>query len=174
LTPPDELRHLAEGPRDGESPGGVGVVEVNVRASGAAADVLRRSREVLHAVLIGAEPAWPSVEVWSRRLPLWFVEGCAAEQSAEDREQWLDWWRGLDPAARASAAEERPWSFRDWLSWLQPGERQWFWWDGRVVGPDEARILVEVPSWPTALGALTWLLRVAGAEITTVASDSVR
>lgn len=52
---------------------------------------------------------------------------------------------------------KRRWNVRDWLYWLGPGERQWFWWDGFATGESEAKIVVEVTGRPTALGALARL-----------------
>jgi hypothetical protein len=165
LIPPEELRHLSQGPRAGEVPGGVGLVEVYVSTGGSASDLFSRCREVVRAALVeAAGQEWPSVDAWSQKLPGWFVRACAAEESAEEAARWLTWWRGLDDDARVRAARERPWSLPDWLHWLQPDERQWYWWDAIAHGAHEGRVLVEVPAWPTALGALEWLLRVAGAD----------
>jgi hypothetical protein len=69
----------------------------------------------------------------------------------------------LPPDEQAQVAEEQRWTLADWLHWVQPSEREWFWWDAKVESPDTARILVEVPGDPVALGALDWLLRAAGA-----------
>jgi hypothetical protein len=174
LIPPEELRHLSEGSRDGEKAGGAGLVEVVVGASGDVGDLLIRCREVLRTVLEVTGEEWSSDGTWSKKLPDWFVQGCVAEQSAEEAAKWLAWWRGLDDEARARAARERPWSLSDWLHWLQPDERQWYWWDGVAHGQHEARILVEVPGWPVALGALEWLLRVAGADSVEVVEGLIR
>lgn len=164
MIPPEELRHLADGPRLREVAGGVGLVEVHVSTSGDANDLLRRSREVLRAILAATSEGWPAETAWRERLPHWFVEACAVEESAEDAARWLAWWRALDDKARARAARERPWSLADWLHWLHPDERQWYWWDGSVVGQHAARIIVEVAGWPAPLGALQWLLNAAGAD----------
>lgn len=174
LIPSEELRHLVDGPREVEMAGGVGLVEVAVTTSGDSSDLLCRCREVLRAVLEVAGSGWPPQDVWARRLPDWFVQGCAGEVSAEQDAEWLAWWRGLDGEARARAARERPWSLADWLHWLQPEERQWYWWDGVRQGPHKVLVLVEVPGWPVPLGALEWLLRVAGAEAVSVAETLVR
>jgi hypothetical protein len=50
------------------------------------------------------------------------------------------------------------------LSWLQPEERQWYWWDGIARNTNELVVLVEVAGWPYGMGALECLLRAAGAE----------
>ncbi|WP_375431314.1 hypothetical protein [uncultured Friedmanniella sp.] len=123
--------------------------------------VLRRSREVMTAVLDRPAQPWPSVAEWAESLPGWFVSACAPE-SEEELEAWVAWWRTLDPPGRAAAAAAKRWSLETWLSWLEPEERQWFWWDA-AVGGRRGQVLVEVPGWPAPFGALEWLLRAAGA-----------
>lgn len=70
-------------------------------------------------------------------FPAWFIAACAAEED---------------------------WDLISWLSWFEPSERTWFWWDGRVV--DEQSIVIEVVSdgLPFLWGALEWLLLAAGCE----------
>ena len=162
LIPLDEGRHLKEGPRRDERPGGAGTVTVVAEARGDAADVLARAREVMGEIVKTGEP-WPDLEYWRSRLPRWFLEASAPERSREEIEQWLAWWRSLPPQEQAHAAAEQKWTLADWLFSVQPSERQWFWWSATVESPDKVRVLVEVPGDPVALGALEWLLRAAGA-----------
>jgi len=159
---PDEVRHVEEGPRQGERPGGAGTVAVVAKARSNAADVLARVREVMGEIVKTGEP-WPDLEYWRSQLPRWFVDASAPERSRDEIEQWLAWWRSLPPHEQAQAAAEQKWTLADWLFSVQPSERQWFWWDARVESPDILRVLVEVPGDPVALGALEWLLRAAGA-----------
>lgn len=77
---------------------------------------------------------------------------------------WLAWWRGLDPQGQARAEEEKGWTLPDWLYWMRPDERQWYWWDLSVKSDRSATLAVAVPGWPAPLGALRWLLKVAGAD----------
>ncbi|MGH3544595.1 MAG: hypothetical protein ACRDPW_01480 [Mycobacteriales bacterium] len=163
MIEPEELRHLNSGLRSGEVPGGIGLVELAVTASDPD-EVVSRAKEALRAVLCMTPAEMDSEEVWSARLPTWFIQRCAPQQTPAETAAWLSWWRSLDADARAEAARQRPWSVADWIHWLQPDERQWFWWDAVVDGERSARISVEVPGWPVPLGALEWLLSVAGAE----------
>lgn len=165
----EEIRHVDRGPGPDEAPGGLGLIEVSVFTDGSATDVVERAKGVLRAVLSVTSDEWGSPDTGASRLPDWFVAGCATERSAEDGEQWLAWWRGLEPEAKARAADERPWTLPDWMHWMHPDERQWYWWDARVDGDGSARVLVEVPGWPLVTGALEWLLRVAGASSVHVA-----
>ncbi len=162
MIPPVEQQHLLNGPADGEKPGGGGLVEVTFGSRVAAVDVVSRAKEVLLVVVsMNAEGSTPA----SRRdqLPAWFVDACAPEPSPEEAEAWLVWWRGLDPETRRRAALDKPWSLADWEYWLQPEERQWYWWDAVTHGEHSATVSVEVLGWPAPLGALGWLLRAAGA-----------
>ena len=165
MIPPEELRHLSQGPRADEHPTGAGLVRVRF-ASSAPAAVLARSREVLASVLAVPAPRWPAVAEWGRLLPGWFVEACAPDDaSAEQR--WLDWWRGLEPSERTRVEREKRWTLDSWLSWLEPDEREWYWWDAdtEVAGGE---VVVEVPGWPAPVGALGWLLRASGATSVSV------
>jgi hypothetical protein len=160
---PEEQKHLTDGARPGEVPGGAGTVTVLARDGADAVEVLERARAVLLGVLEHSGPKWPALEEWRLLLPPWFVAACAPEMSREDAEHWLAWWRALGPAEKARAESERRWTLADWLYWLVPSERQWFWWDAEVGGDGALRVTVEVSGWPTTLGALDWLLRAAGA-----------
>jgi hypothetical protein len=158
---PDELRHVREGARPDETPGGAGLIEVIADADSAVL-VLSRAREVLEVVLAGAAAAWLPVEEWRERLPAWFVAACAPELSAQDAENWLLRWRQLSPEQRAAEERDQPWSLVDWLHWLEPDNRTWFWWDAAATD-DALHVVVEVPGAPAPLGALEWLLRASGA-----------
>ena len=172
MIPPDELRHLFEGSRRGEIPGGP-LVEVMVGAPSGAGILLDRCRAVLAVVLPVSEPDWPDLDGWRQRLPDWFIDGCAPERSEEESARWLTWWRSLKLEDRMRAAIERPWTLSDWLAWMEPADRQWFWWDGNFRHPGEARVVVQVPGWPFALESLRWLLQVAGGDPITITDDPV-
>lgn len=163
MIPPDELRHLGGDLGRDERPGGAGTASVVALCRDDAPGVAERAREVLRAVLESGGPLWPSAGEWRALLPAWFVEVCEPEQAREEAEQWLTWWRGLSSDEQAIAARERRWTLSDWLYWLEPSERQWFWWDAVVEDLDRLRVVVEVPGWPAPLGALEWLLRASGA-----------
>lgn len=163
MIPPEEQRHLADGPRPGETPGAGGTISVMACGGADAGVVLDGCRAVMSAVLKNSGAGWPSEEEWVSILPGWFVGACGLEMPREDTERWLAWWRTLEPADRERAEREERWTLADWLYWLEPSERQWFWW-GAEIRPDGClRVTVEVPGRPAALGALDWLLRAAGA-----------
>lgn len=162
MTPDVELRHVDSGPAPREGPIGI-LLDLNAISSGRSREMLARAREVMKAVLLNSDP-WPDLDVWRHVLPRWFVERSAPEQTKEQAERWLAWWRKLSPQEQAQVSEEESWSLAEWLYWLEPEQRQWYWWDARVVDQDTARIVIDVPDIPTALGALEWLLKAAGAE----------
>lgn len=163
MTPSDERRHLDHGPDPGEQDTGVG--PVSVTASGPdPAGILDRSREVLRAVLDASGGPWPDLAGWQARLPDWFVAASAPEQTPEQAAAELARWRSMSAAERAAAEDDEAWTLSDWIHWLQPAERQWYWWSARVRDPGTAEVAVSVPGWPAPLGALEWLLRAAGAS----------
>ena len=162
MIAPEEKRNVLSGPAPGERPGGVGTVDVVARSLGQADLVLQRAREVMVVVDEHSSPPWPDVGEWRQLLPKWFVDACAPERSREEMDEWLAWWRTLPPDRKAQAKDQLGWTVADWLFWMQPSERQWFWWDAHVESPELLRVVVEVPAWPAPLGALEWLLRAAG------------
>lgn len=170
LIAPDELRHLAEGPRPSEYPGGAGLLGVRVTSRVPVVEVIARTKAVLQEVV--HIPAEEFATAWQSRLPSWFIDGCVEEPSAEANEAWLKWWRQLDSGSQQRAARERGWSIADWMHWMHPMEREWFWWHAQLVSQYSAEVQVEVQGWPPAVGALEWLLRVAGAESVDSATDS--
>lgn len=163
MIPPEELRHVTEGFRPGEVPGGAGLVEIIVHGTDARS-VLARVREVLHAVLDQSGSGWPDVADWRHLLPEWFVVASAPEHTHRDNEDWLTWWRQLSPDERVKVEQDQPWSLTDWLHWMQPDNRTWFWWDADVEDEHTMKVYVEVIGWPAPLGALEWLLKAAGAS----------
>lgn len=160
LNPNDELRRL-----DGQDLDAVPslLVRLVVTADDAEA-VIDRVREVLRAVVpmsaeqLDREAEHPAV------LPPWFVDRCAPEMTPVEAANWLAWWRGLDPEGQAGAEEEKGWTLPDWLYWMRPDERQWYWWSLSVKSERSATLAVAVLGLPVPLGALRWLLKVAGAH----------
>lgn len=168
MIAPEERRHLDAGPRPGEQPGGVGPVDAVAICDGDAAQVLGRACEVLGIVIDHQLGDWPAIAVWRSLLPGWFIDACAPEMSQEQADAWLAWWKLLPADQQGAASREKGWSLADWLFWLEPDERQWFWWDTQVESPDRLRVTIEVAGWPAPFGALDWLLRAAGATEVTV------
>lgn len=162
VLPDVERRHVLSGPEPGERSGGDGLVDFTVHGPGNASEILTRTRGVVIAVLDHSEP-WPGLDEWERIMPAWFVTACAPEQTREEAESWLAWWRTLSSADRAAAEVQRGWSLSNWLYWLEPEKRDWYWWDGRQLSNDTAKISVEVIDSNAPLGSFRWLLRAAGA-----------
>lgn len=169
----DELRHLEHGAHPGEMPDGAGLVTVHLTSDRGIETVVARSKEVIACILEASDDNSLDIELLHETLPSWFVDACAPERTEEEQRQWLQWWRGLDSKGRAEEEYNAVWSLDNWLYWLEPAERQWFWWDAVAHDPHSARILVEVPGWPYASGALEWLLRAAGATEINISDDIV-
>lgn len=163
----DEQRRLFDGPQPDEEPGG-GLTTATARCAGDAPEVLARAREVMAAVLANSDGAWPSDEDWRGLLPSWFVEACADEETPEQTRERLARWEHLTFAERARETEHDAWSLDNWILWLEPEERQWFWWSAEAADPDQVVLRVEVPDWPAPTGALEWLLRASGAVEVTI------
>ena len=159
-----ELRHLLVGPDPNSPISGIGIVRFDIYCAGNAESVVKRCQEVLRIVLEESdETSWPSDESWYKLLPQWFIERCSRETTKDEDEEYLNWWRELSPEEQERVSREEQWALSEWVAWLQPDERQWFWWEALIENPDKFRLAVEVESWPFAWGALDWLLRASGA-----------
>lgn len=162
----EELRRVLHGPSEGERPDECGTEAFLVRCPGDALAVLTRAKEVLAAVLIGSSDAtWPTPATWSALLPQWFVDACAPEESREEAERFLQYYRNLPPEQRAQIQQTERWSLADWLYWMEPGNRQWWWWKGFVEDSDTCVAEVVVQDRPFAAGAVRWLFRASGARL---------
>jgi hypothetical protein len=84
------------------------------------------------------------------------------------QEAWIKKWDVLPYEQKLLT--ERDWSLSDWLYWLKPANRQWFWWDAKIVDPQKLILTVVVLDWPFPWDALSWLLTAAGANNVTAES----
>ena len=168
MTAEDERRHLQEGPRPDEKPGGVGTITAHVTCAGDAGAVLARAREALDPVLSRQGGRWPADEEWRRLLPDWLVRASAREPTEDEAQAWLARWQRLSPEEQSREEATAAWTLLDWVYWFRPENREWYWWNAWVQTPDLALVEVQVYGWPAPIGALRWLLRVAGALEVTV------
>ena len=160
-----ELRRVEHGPSSGEKPDGVGGVRFLVRCPFGTNDVLAKAKSVLKIVDEAALRGWPADGKSTPSLPEWFTSACVAEMSSEQAKRWLAWWKTLSPEKQTRAEIEKDWSLDNWLYWMEPSNRKWFWWDAKVLeGYDHIALAVEVQAWPFPWGSLRWLFRAAGAS----------
>jgi len=162
-----ELQRLKNVPSLGESSGGIGVVRFVAHCPLGADEVLVKVISLLRAVdEIALQPtSWPADEQWALKLPEWFTSACSAPMTQQQAERWLAWWKGLPTGEQARAEIEKDWSLDNWLYWMRPENRQWFWWDAKILdGCNNVIVVVQVESWPFPWGALRWLFKAAGAS----------
>lgn len=107
-------------------------------------------------------------------LPDWFVSQCAPELSSEQAERQLAEWKSLSPAEQVAHGRTVKWALDDWLYWMDPVRRQWYWWDAKAADHRDLLIVsVEVETLPFPWGALDWLLRASGASSTELVSSTM-
>lgn len=160
-----ELERMVESPPLDAKPEGVGIVRFLVRCPLGAGEVLERAKSVLKAIDEATMQGWPMSNGVVPDIPAWFTSACSPEISADQAEQWLAWWRGLPPDEQAEVSREKSWSLENWLYWMEPENRQWFWWDAMLLKEsDHIALAVEVMAWPFPWGSLRWLFRAAGAS----------
>lgn len=159
----DELDRLRAGPSGQESPQGF-VVRFEAEHDEPTA-ALERMRELLVRTV-------PSMANGNRQaavaaVPEWFRDECRPEWTPEELQEEMRRRRSVSPEDRAVAERTARWSLRNWLAWLDPELRSWWWWDGRVESDGRLVVEILVEGHPFASGALLWMLRAVGcAEIT--------
>jgi hypothetical protein len=158
-----ELRHLATPPMSNEKPLGVGTTRFIAWGCGNASEVLEKARSLMILVDQAADK-WPREDQWLKLLPDWFVKKCSPEITQEEAELELARLSNLAPSEQVEAEENAAWSVSNWLSFLQPENRNWYWWDAKILTSDCVAVAVEVDHWPFPWGSLRWLFRAAGAE----------
>ena len=120
----------------------------------------------LFALVVAAQAVepWPTDESLSAQLPRWFVDACATERGAAEEQRRLTAWRRMSHEEKAANARFVRWTVQEWLHWMCPEECPWT--SPRVAadGRDRVRVTLEVDGWPSAHGAVDWMLRAAGAD----------
>ncbi|MFI5706257.1 hypothetical protein [Kribbella sp. NPDC051620] len=114
-------------------------------------------------VLRYGERDWPSVSEWQRELPQWFVLASGPEHSEQEDQEWLVWWKSLPPDQQNEVEDRQPWALSEWLEWLRPSERTWYWLGAEQSSTTQLKVWLDTPGSPAPVGALEWLLKVAGA-----------
>lgn len=161
-----EIRRLAFGPTKDEKPKGLGTVRFIARCPIGATDVITGVKSVLRIIDDASLTRWPDQRGWQTKLPEWFISACAPPNTAEQADQWLQWWKKLSPDEQARVEAEKDWSLGNWLYWMEPANRQWFWWDAEALTDcDHVVVAIEVDAWPFPWGALRWLFKAAGASV---------
>lgn len=159
-----ELRRLKSGLLQGEQPSGIGTVQFSVSCRSNENIVLERTKAILQIIDEASLSGWPSDKSLKLTIPEWFVTACAPEMSTKESQQWLARWYRLSRKDQIKLEDGRKWSLKNWLDWMEPTNREWFWWDATVLKDHEGITLaVQVQAWPYPWGALRWLLLAAGA-----------
>ena len=118
---------------------------------------VNRIKQVIQLVNDNSE-AWPSYQLWEDILPSWFVNFCEPEMSQIDSDKWLAWWRTLNETDKRKAEKSKGWSLADWLYWLEPKNRVWFYGSIKNQELEGATFtLFSIENAPP-LGALGWLI----------------
>lgn len=161
LTPSDELRLLLSD--DSAGVAGRSAIELSAYSADSA-DLLNRCRQVLEVVLRHGEKDWPTLPGWQQELPEWFVLACGPELSEEEEDkEWLAWWKSLPPDQQNEIEDRQPWALSEWLEWLRPSERTWYWLGAELLSRTQLTIWLDTPGSPAPIGALEWLLKASGA-----------
>ena len=147
---------------------GVGIARFIVSCDSNAFFVLQLAKEVILIVNKHSLEAWPSLEYWNKILPSQFVSNCLAELTKQEKiEAQIRWEQLAYNEKIKEAAQDERWTLSSWLSWLEPEEREWFWWNAIQFEPplENTHFVIEVTSLdsPFMSGSLKWLFKACGA-----------
>jgi len=159
-----EMRRITIGPEANEKLGGAGIVRYVAHCNANGEEVLAKVKSLLICVDEASLNGWLPDEVWLKKLPLWFTQACAVSLTKDQADARLAQWRRLTPEQQAKAERDQQWSLDNWLWWMTPNQRMWFWWDVNVLSPSKIAVAVEATEWPFGWGALRWLFKAAGAD----------
>lgn len=162
-----ERDRLIVPPQPMEKASGAGIARFVVSCNDVPS-VLNLAKEVLTIVNNHSTQSWPSLNEWSDMLPSQFVDGCLPELTETEREKQTQRWDALAYEEKlAEASHDDKWTLSSWLSWLEPEEREWFWWDAILFDEpiNNSHFLIEVTTLDSAFmpGALKWLFKACGA-----------
>lgn len=157
---------------------GIGIARFVVSCESNALEVLKLAKETLEIITSYYEVEWPSLEKWKNILPGIFVNSCAPEITKEESDLKIAYRRSLPWEEQSKLlAEDEMWSLDAWLYWLEPENREWFWWKAYEFD-DEAikntHFLVEITVYdePFLWGSLKWLFKGCGA-IDVISTDDL-
>lgn len=119
--------------------------------------VLNRCKEVIKIILKNTDDIWPELDKWRNILPVWFIEQFSPEITKKEAE------KRIQIPLRQRMKTDDEWTLSGWLYWLQPENRQWYWWDAVIENDRLIKVGVDALDWPLLSGSLKWLLKTAGA-----------
>ena len=162
-----ERERLKKSPQAMAKASGIGIARFVVSCNDASL-VLALAKEVMIIVNNYSTREWPSLEKWISMLPFQLVKGFAPELTEADREKQLQNWEALTYEEKLTeASHDDQWTLSSWLSWLEPEEREWFWWDATLfdVPLNNSHFLIEVTTLDSTFmsGALKKLFKACGA-----------
>lgn len=129
-----------------------------------AVDVANRFKEVMIALDQALlKEASPEKVYWKDKLPKWFTEQCRPERTEEEKQQYLEWWDQLSAEKKVEEGlKKKKWSLNNWIHWMYPDEREWYWFKSEILSKNSLVLTVLVYGHPYPDGALKWLAYTAG------------
>ncbi|GKX64736.1 hypothetical protein SOASR032_33050 [Pragia fontium] len=172
-----ERGRLVVPPEPTQKATGIGIARFIVSCQSDAFSVLELAKEILLIVNHHSLKEWPSIESWMAILPVQFINSCSPELTDKEKIEHQKNWAQLTYNEKVeNAAQEEKWTLSSWLSWLEPTEREWFWWSAVLFNEplNDSHFVVEVTMLdsPFMSGALKWLFKACGA-IDVISEDDI-
>ena len=92
---------------------------------------------------------------WKSELPEWFISKCRPERTEEQKIEYLKWWDSLSIEEKNKHSQKKQiWSLKNWLYWMDPDEREWYWGKAESISDDEIMLTILVYGHPFPDGSL--------------------
>ncbi|MFZ5296004.1 hypothetical protein ACS6K7_14350 [Enterobacter chuandaensis] len=162
-----ERERLTTPPQAMSKASGVGIARFVVSCNDAYL-VLTLAKDVMTIINNYSTQNWPSLDRWLNILPLQFTHCFLPELSEVEREKQTKDWEALTYEEKLTeASHDEQWTLSSWLSWMEPNEREWFWWDTIIFDMplNNTHFLIEVTTLDSMFmaGALKKLFKACGA-----------
>lgn len=137
-----------------------------IKCYGNAEQVMQLSKKVLLCInQIYDYKKWPDLDEWQSILPHSFLKNFDPERTSEEIKMYQKWWFKLSYKNKLKEARKKnKWTLSNWLAWLEPAERVWFWWGAHLIDENHFVVSVKVLEDPFLSGALKYLFLASGAS----------
>ncbi|WP_413507356.1 hypothetical protein [Serratia proteamaculans] len=164
-----ERERLVVPPKSTQKATGIGIARFIVSCESDASLVLELAKETLLIVNEHSTNEWPSIDSWKKILPSQFLNNFLPELTEAEKIEMKREWNQLPYNEKVkNAAQEEKWTLSSWLSWLEPKEREWFWWNAVLFDEplNDSHFIIEVTTLDSYFmsGALKWLFKACGAS----------
>ncbi len=159
-----ELKRLMDSEYEGKHD--LVAIDYLINSSEEPGQIINRIKEVLLILnkVFLKKSEFESVN-WKNELPKWFIAKFRPERTEKEKKEYIKWWDSLsisNEEKNKQGQKKQIWSLKNWLHWMDPERREWYWYYANILTDDEVILTILVYGHPFPDGALKWLVEAAG------------